>query len=489
VKEALKDIITNPPIRNRAIDKIMLDLQGQLLFNDKKFVTPRLAGNILFENFDENDLLGDNRGFLVVSDTKEILWDNGRYYKKGGEELIAGIIQKALRNFWKKHYRDETLNWIKDYEEIQVDRDKLDSKPTEIVLQNCVYDILTGKTKDFSPNNLPTTVFPITYDPKAKCPRWLKFLEEVNYAEDIPVVQEMFGYCFYKPYIFQVAFMLVGGGANGKGVTLRVLSALLGKDNICTIPLQQICKVRFLTIELYNKYANICGDLTDNMISDVGLFKMMTGGDLLSGEMKHIQGTVNFLNTAKGVYSCNVIPECKDKTYAYKRRWVVLEYPNVFIAGTKECNPFLTDELLEELPGIFNWLMEGLRRLLKQWHFSPHRTFDDVEQYMKENQDPIIQFCKTCIQSGDKKYTREQLYKYHKEYCLSVGLPVSTQTMFTQRMKQNGPSTLTECRVTVVKKGKRKEERGWTGIEYIPPLPKAEDITDQNSTLDVGDDE
>ena len=84
---------------------------------------------------------------------------------------------------------------------------------------------------------------------------------------------------------------------------------MLGEENISTFPLQQIMK-RFNTYSLYGKYANICGDLSAREIYNEGLFKQLTGGDMISAEIKHIQGHIKFRNTAKLINASNVMLYC-----------------------------------------------------------------------------------------------------------------------------------------------------------------------------------
>jgi len=455
-------------------------LDKQLFFYDGTFKAPLCAGHIIYDMFDTETWEGINRGILVTEDSKEIYRYNGGYYENDGEEFLKRKLQKLLGTDLVTRRKNEVINWIKDNTDLHIDRDKLDQNPEIILLENCAYNIVKNEIAETDPQLLKTTCFPIRYNPEAKCPQWKHFLQEVAYKEDIPVIQEMFGYCFYKPYIFQKAFMFVGEGANGKGVTLNVLSDMLGKKNISTAPLQRLCNNSFSITNLFGKYANICADISSRLLKDPALFKTLTGGDIIHGEIKHKQGEVKFRNTAKAIFSCNVIPECPDKTYAYHRRWIVFEYPNRFPEGSDERDPFLAEKLKQEIPGIFNWAMEGLRRLLNQGHFSNHRTLEDVKEFMKEQQDPVVQFINNCVKPGEHKdtYSKKYAYNRYKEFCDSFGLPIVAQRQFTSKMKQYGPHSMTtgqtrklgHCfhglKIVDVEKGEVEEESGGVGVDY-----------------------
>ena len=55
------------------------------------------------------------------------------------------------------------------------------------------------------------------------------------------------------------------------------------------------------------------------------MFKMLTGNDTVSGEHK-FKDRFDFRSYAKLIFSCNKIPETKDKSIAYFRRWIIINF-------------------------------------------------------------------------------------------------------------------------------------------------------------------
>jgi hypothetical protein len=53
----------------------------------------------------------------------------------------------------------------------------------------------------------------------------------------IAVIQELFGYCLIPGNSFHKFFLFEGQGANGKSVGLKMLEAMLGRENISSVPL------------------------------------------------------------------------------------------------------------------------------------------------------------------------------------------------------------------------------------------------------------
>ncbi len=457
-------------------------LEPELFYEDKKFKPSLFAGHLVFTLFNQNEMSGINRGFLVMKDTGQIYRFNGKYYEPDGEVFIKGKLQRVLGSDIHTYHKNEAIQWVKDHEDLQTDRAIFEEHPEKIVLDNCMFDIIKNEVDEPSPNAFNLSVFPIEYNPQATCEKFQEFLEQILYEKDIPVVQEMFGYCFYKPYVFQKSFMMVGGGANGKSTLLSILSMLLGDQNISSIPLQNLCKDRFTNIDLYGKYANICSDLSDSGIRNTGTFKMLTGGDYIRAEIKHKPNGILFKNTAKLIFSCNIIPESPDDSEAYHRRWIVIQFPNQFREKDPDTDPYMKDKLINELPGIFNWSMVGLNRLLSKGVFSDHRTLQDVTEFMAEKQDPVNQFITQCVIPGnhDNVISKSVMYDHYLDYCSLFGKPSVAMNQFSMKFKQYAPRVVTEGQT-------KKLGKLWRGLTVKVPSKEKEpnDVSDITKNEDT----
>ncbi|MGZ8159362.1 MAG: hypothetical protein ACXWT4_11190, partial [Methylobacter sp.] len=75
---------------------------------------------------------------------------------------------------------------------------------------------------------------------------------------------------------------------------------------------------------------------------------------------------------------------------------VVVEPDRVIVAEQ-------SDQLKLELPGIFNWALEGLHRLLKNHCFTiPPSSVEEVENYKLSN-NPVALFCKLHLKSSHQQ--------------------------------------------------------------------------------------
>jgi putative DNA primase/helicase len=107
-----------------------------------------------------------------------------------------------------------------------------------LTLQNGLFDLNAFELVPHNANIFTTNLLPYDYDPAAKCPRFLKYLDEVfiGDAATISCVQEAVGYAFYKSIPKPALFCFIGGGGNGKSVFIDTLTNLFGTENASVCP-------------------------------------------------------------------------------------------------------------------------------------------------------------------------------------------------------------------------------------------------------------
>ena len=164
----------------------------------------------------------------------------------------------------------------------------------------------TGDLLPHDPGYCSTVQLPVEYVPTAGCPLFEKYLREVLPAElvDSGFIWELLGYALYSGNPLHVAVLLFGHGRNGKGVLIRVLKNLLGEHNISTVSLHELTENKFRVATLYQKLANLAGDLDSRWLENTALFKKITGHDGLQGEYKY-GATFEFDPWALPFYSAN----------------------------------------------------------------------------------------------------------------------------------------------------------------------------------------
>jgi hypothetical protein len=103
----------------------------------------------------------------------------------------------------------------------------------------------TSSTQRHTPRWFSSTVLPYEFQASAESPHWMMFLQRVLEGdhERITLLQEFFGYCLVSTTKTHQFLLLIGSGANGKSVTLDVLTAMLGEDNVSHVSSRALARV------------------------------------------------------------------------------------------------------------------------------------------------------------------------------------------------------------------------------------------------------
>ena len=225
------------------------------------------------------------------------------------------------------------MNQIVDAEKqwrlrVRKDIKDLNANPFIINLRNGLYNVLEDTMTEHTPDYYSTVQLSVSYDPKADCPLFKKFLSDSMDGDmaQVALLQEMLGYFLIPVNSAQKCFVIVGAAGAGKSVLLRVLNELLlGKENVSNVSWQSLNE-RFKTAELFGKLANIFADLPTKNIDDNGIFKALVGEDFLTVEKKN-KNPFSFQSTARLLFSCNSIPKnYGDRSEGFYRRLIIIRF-------------------------------------------------------------------------------------------------------------------------------------------------------------------
>jgi putative DNA primase/helicase len=258
--------------------------------------------------------------------------------------------------------------------------------------------------------------------------------------------------------------MVIGDGENGKSTFLALVRVFLGIENVSGPSLQDLINNRFASADLFGKLANIHADIPNKPLKVTGKFKMLTGGDLIYAEKKH-RDAFKFVNTAKLLFSANEIPQTEDKTRAFYRRWVFIDFPWKFTDDPNDSNknkdPYILEKITtpEELSGLLNWALEGLHRLLEHGGFSDERSPEEISEIYERMSDPIKAFIEDRLEVNPEKFApKDAVYNAYSEYMRERGVPVKDKNVFSRMLPAR--VSIEEYRPQV----KGKQVRCWKGI-------------------------
>lgn len=310
-----------------------------------------------------------------------------------------------------------------------------------IAVTNGLLNPEKGTLTPYTPNEFVVQQIPVEFKPEAECPVNLKFLAEVLEPDQIPIIQEALGYCLLQAMPIHTSIVLLGEGANGKSTLLNVINAFLGAENVSHVTLQQLCEGRFELAQLHNKLANICDDLPSNSLKSVGNYKNLTGNAPIQGQHK-FKDPFNFLSHAKLFFACNKLPPAPEDTVAYYRRFIILNFSRMFTG--KNADNKLLEKLTtpNELSGLLNWALEGLKRLLKNGQFTSAKSIEETRSQYIRTADSCLAFIEeqTEISLDLKDYvTDDTLNQQYIAYCILYKLPKKRKADLTIAMQQNRP--------------------------------------------------
>ncbi len=359
--------------------------------------------------------------FAALTDSRELLAYRDGVYDGRATALIESEIEREFcegGDASSSYLRSEVEGAIRARS--YVEREAFN--PAGLLnLSNGVLDLRSLALLPHDPDRRFTYKLPVSYDSKATCPTWDKFLLRVL-PDDGPreLALEAMGYTLTPTNPHQVAFILVGEGLNGKSTFLGVIRLLLGDANVAAETLQRLTDGRFSPAELWGKIANLAADIPDATVRHTGAFKMLTGGDMISAEKKH-RDPFDFVWGGKAFFSCNKLPEVDDDTLAFWRRWIVFSFP-VRITD-EEKDPELLEKLKGELPGILNRALEALRRLEARRRFDVPATVASVREEWARRSNSLRWFLsERCQRSPTAWVTKPDLMVAYAEFCAEQGL-------------------------------------------------------------------
>jgi P4 family phage/plasmid primase-like protien len=280
----------------------------------------------------------------------------------------------------------------------------------------------------------------IPYIPSAKCPTWENILQNILQPNDIYLIQEWFGYHFITGQPFEKAMFFVGRRSTGKSTCISVIDSLMG--NCCSH--SQISDFQddknYCIANLHGKLANTYSDMSNTVLSDIGIFKILTGSkDMITCRMPY-EKPFNFINSAKLTFASNRLSPLSGQVQsdlAFWKRVLLIQFQNTI--ATPDINIFT--KLEAELSGVLNWSLEGYKRLYsnngiftkncddiyKSWVDSAFST-NLLEDFLADK----------CTINKDYYISEDILYNIYLQHCATIGETAISKQEFTSSLALKG---------------------------------------------------
>ncbi len=338
------------------------------------------------------------------------LWDGGRWERDETRRMLA-LAKRVARTIYieamnapgeraekigKWAVRSGMLSRLKAMIEsaspiVAIVPDDLDAHPTLLNCQNCTLDLETLSPREPRREDLLTMMAGVAYDPDAECPQWLAHLDLIfgGDAEIIDGFQQMAGYSLLDGNPEQVMFILFGRGKNGKSVTMKVLSEVLGDYavNIAaeSLMVRRIEGARSDLARLKGARMATSSEGDEGAKLAEGIVKQLTGNDDTITVRRLYENEFEFTPGAKIWLGTNHEPKIRGTDDGIWRRiWLI---PFEVQISEDRRDPRITEKLLEERAGILNWMLAGLRKYYEQGGRlqPPEKVVAATRQYRQES--------------------------------------------------------------------------------------------------------
>lgn len=340
-------------------------------------------------------------------------------YKDGfwnaiSRKKMINEISKMLYYFTRSRELREITNLLAD--KTYIDPEMFNSQLHLVNLENGTYNTRTMKMENFNPNHYFTSKNSYKYDPDAKAPIFMNELKKysLNDQEWIDVLGEIFGYCLVEGYPIQKMFWWFGGGRNGKGTLIRVLENLVGPDFVLANLNPTALDGQFEKVGLKGKKMAFEPDMA-TYLPNTHVLKQLTGGDTIRSDQKFMD-TVSFVNQAKIILAMNNMVQVHpgQSLTAIFRRIVLL--PFEYQISEKDEDSEIEDKFKKELPGIFNWAIESLKRLKKNKRFTICKRGESIIKMHKNTVNAFMHFfdSKVVFEEGASVWSYEIWNEYTK---------------------------------------------------------------------------
>lgn len=277
----------------------------------------------------------------------------------------------------------------------------------------------TGTIHPWDPDTNFTYALPLDYNPNEVCPNWEMRLKEWLPDESSRLImQEFIGYSLIPYMGFEKALLLIGGGANGKSLFLETIQNMLGNQVTEAINMRMLFS-NFGPQYLEGKILNICNEAAAEYLKGgfADEFKNMVSGGVVRADVKNKQAKY-FANTAKFIFSANNDIKTTDKSEGWERRLTIVPFTQSFLDSDVTKYEIMSS-FEGEYPGIFNWAIDGLRRLMKQKKFTVSNIVEDRKKKYLASNDITEDFFQNCleytrfrvIETGESESTDRRLAK------------------------------------------------------------------------------
>lgn len=327
-----------------------------------------------------------------------------------------------------------------------ISNEKLDTNDYLFNCKNGTYNLKNFTLQPHNPNDFISKISNVFYNENTKSTKFHKFIEEImegNTAK-IEYLQKILGYSLTGDTRYEEFYIFHGPTTrNGKTTLIEAFSNSLGNTNGYAVSIN--------SESLANKHcfngSSASGDIAklqgyrfvnaneapQNMFFNVNLLKKLTGQDMITARYLY-QEEFDFKPSLKLFFNTNHLPMISDDTLFTSNRVHVITFNKHF--SENEQNKNLKIELMEidTVSEIFNWSIEGLKKVNLEGLIAPQEVVQDTKSYQEVN-DKIAIFISECLKRSEKNETGQRVYEIYKTWSEENGYVIENKSSFFLQLK------------------------------------------------------
>lgn len=385
-------------------------------------------------------------------------------------ECAAPMLRKPIEEFNASALSVATLtHTIKFHQDI----DKECPDPNTIRYSARIEAVEGHREEDYI-----TALVPVRYVKGAKAKVFTEWIEKMMPEPEARRTLQQFSGISLLGVPLQRFMFHYGEGANGKSVFLELLVRLLGKSFAVGLPTESIIggadrnggSASPDLIRLFGKRMVRVLELPEGKPLQSELIKKLTGGEEIPVRTL-FKGYIDFMPRAKPHMSGNGLPKITDTSNGLWRRMLFLRWPVTIAEADMRDPEVMVTEMLEEAPGILNWLCEGALDFLKNGLYIAPSVANDVKAYRRE-MDIVMQFVEDCVEKAPGEFVQARaMYLAFKDWCAANTKSPLFETKFGREMKRHCTREETRVRRYVDVKLRDDRPRVSAADKQRPPEP------------------
>lgn len=372
---------------------------------------------------------------------------NGAYWQAVDENDLKQFLGQALEKMGVRfvdakyfRFRDDLTKQF--FTSAHLPAPERDRGTVCINLRNGTLNVGTDGVhlREFKPDDFLRYQLAFDYDPTATAPKWQAYLDDVQPdPESQRVLAEAAALAFISSRVLKLEKIpvLYGPGSNGKSVFQDTFRAVLGRENVSGHSLKLLTGNENARADLQDRLINICAEIGG--VADCDVFKSLASCEPVSAKILY-QDVHTMEDYGRLFCNANKLPAEVENSHAFFRRFLIIPFSVTIDPAKKDTN--LSKKIVEtELPGVLNWILEGLARLLKQNDFSPCTAADQALQRYRHESDTVslwLEDASYTVSTSGHDLPRGTLLNEYQTFCKAEGFRAVGGKTFSQRMQAAG---------------------------------------------------